>query len=730
MLHNDRWLLRYAVALMLTVLMIGVTDAVQAGGANQMRFMPALLAVMTAGLVAGAGPAILSMIVSVVAIDYRYIEPIGALGTMDPTDRIYLTSFLVLAAAAAAIGVMARRAREQAEATTARLEALQASMPVGVTFMDNADRYVSINAYLADLNGKPVADHIGRHLTDVLPAEVAARMLAKLATIRQTGESFLNTAYSGPLPGRGDGVCHLRTSLFPVRVNGTIIGVGGTCFDVTAQQQADELIRKQAEEFQTLAENLSIMVFRLAVPAEIRYANPAALAYSGLAMETRGMDRWRAMIVPEDLPEVQAAWLGAAETGGTFVVEARLQRADDGQERWHLLHGTPVCDGEGRLDEWLLTATDIDDQKRILAERDALIAQLQRAEAEQRQLADDFRSLADIVPHIIWTKGQSDGSNYLNGHGITYFGLETGARASEAWYGDIHPDDVANIRAWDDPTAPLVPQETELRLRRHDGQYRWHRVRRTPVWDLDGQVARWIGCSTDIDEHKQAIQLRETFLSVASHELKTPITALLLQLHLLKRRMGAADPDLLRRIDVASHHGERLTKLVNNLLDVSRIISGRFDDPQPVRLREVIDEVVERFAPDLDTARVTVVDDSPGPFVGHWDRLHVDQILTNLLTNALKYGQGSMITIRLGLDLGDACLAVTDGGPGIAEADLDRVFLQYHRLGGSDGPPGHGLGLWIVQHLTERMGGKVSVHSQMGEGATFTVRLPMNVQVG
>jgi PAS domain S-box-containing protein len=491
--------------------------------------------------------------------------------------------FLLLAVTA----VAAFRYRRSARLTAARVAVLEAGLAVGVTFLDNGGRYVSINPPMAEINGVPAADHLGRHPQAILPPTIAEQVMAIQAQIRQTGEGSLNIPYTGPLIGREhEGERHLLMSFVPVSVHGILAGMYGLVYDATAQRRVEAVIRQEGEEFRLLAETLTVMVWRLTLPDGIRYANPAAVAYTGFAADDANDGRWKAMVHPGDLEMLFGRWRQVSATGDNLVVDTRLKRASDGMYRWHRLHASPIRRAEGRVTEWLATGTDIED-------------------------------------------------------------------------------------------------------------------------------------------HKQAIQVRETFLSVASHELKTPISALMLQLHVLKRRLGDADPALAQRLAVASRHGERLTQLVNNLLDVSRIISGRFDDPQSMALREVVDEVADRFVLELEETGLAVVDDGPGPLIGQWDRLHIDQILTNLLTNALKYGEGSRITIRLSRDGDDACLAVGDGGPGIAAADLDRVFLQYHRSTASDGPPGHGLGLWIVQHLTERMGGRVSVRSQPGAGATFIVRLPL-----
>jgi signal transduction histidine kinase len=179
----------------------------------------------------------------------------------------------------------------------------------------------------------------------------------------------------------------------------------------------------------------------------------------------------------------------------------------------------------------------------------------------------------------------------------------------------------------------------------------------------------------------------------------------------------AARTDLIRR------SADRLTRLVTSLLDISRIGAGRLDlEREETDLSEVTREVAERFQEEARRARCELRVDTT-PAVGFWDRLRLDQVVTNLLANALKYGAGAPIDVRVTAQDGRALLTVRDHGIGISEEDQRRIFQRFERAVSQRNYGGFGLGLWIVRQIVEAQGGAVRVESEPGHGSTFTVEL-------
>jgi predicted ATPase/signal transduction histidine kinase len=227
---------------------------------------------------------------------------------------------------------------------------------------------------------------------------------------------------------------------------------------------------------------------------------------------------------------------------------------------------------------------------------------------------------------------------------------------------------------------------------------------------------------------QEAIRVRDEFLSVASHELNTPITSLALTLQSMNRAIQsgrASDSQAMGiLVERALRQGARLARLNSDLLDVSQSHAGRLPlQLTDVELGALVRTVVDHFQQELLRAGCSVSIHESGRLVGRWDRSRVDQILTNLLSNASKFGAGKPIEIFLGEEAGSARIAVRDHGIGIAPAQQDRIFERFERAA-SKNYGGLGLGLYISRQLAEAHGGSLRVQSQPGVGSTFILELP------
>ncbi|WP_158079956.1 ATP-binding protein [Archangium sp. Cb G35] len=232
-------------------------------------------------------------------------------------------------------------------------------------------------------------------------------------------------------------------------------------------------------------------------------------------------------------------------------------------------------------------------------------------------------------------------------------------------------------------------------------------------------------------EAREAVALRDEFLGIAGHELRTPLTALKLGLQNLSRQaesLGERER-MAKWLTNCQRQGERLGRLVNDLLDVGRLSSGSLALVcQEMDLQALVEEVVGRLRPELARAGCRVVLALESPLTGYWDRSRLDQVLTNLLSNAAKYGKGRPIEIRASALPGDrVCVSVRDEGIGITPEDQARIFGRFERAVSERHYGGLGLGLWISQRFVLQLGGHISVRSEPGKGATFTVELPRRV---
>jgi signal transduction histidine kinase len=231
----------------------------------------------------------------------------------------------------------------------------------------------------------------------------------------------------------------------------------------------------------------------------------------------------------------------------------------------------------------------------------------------------------------------------------------------------------------------------------------------------------------------EALRLRDDFLSVAGHELKNPLNALQLQLRLLARkaREQQLSDSLAERAERVARTGERLGLLIEDLLDVSRINAGQLQlHYSEVDLTAIAREVISRMAEELSRADCETLLESEHPVEGCWDRLRLEQVLMNLLSNACKYGRKRPIRVRVEVAQGMARLSVRDEGYGIAPEDRERIFQRFQRADATRHIQGLGLGLWICRQIAEAHGGTLRVESELGKGSTFILELPQCNPVG
>jgi signal transduction histidine kinase len=247
--------------------------------------------------------------------------------------------------------------------------------------------------------------------------------------------------------------------------------------------------------------------------------------------------------------------------------------------------------------------------------------------------------------------------------------------------------------------------------------------------DLAGRVAMAVENAHLYQQAQRAIILRDEFLSIAAHELRTPLTAMELAVRMLRKaaqRGAVGERSLEEALEATQRQTARLEKLVESLLDVSRIQSGKLHvELQPLELGAVVREMVAQLEDVAQQAGSLVSVSAPESVMGRWDRSLLEQVVANLLENAVKYGAGRPITLRVGRERGHAVLEVSDQGIGIPPTEQERIFGRFERAVSAAHYGGLGLGLFIVRRAVERLGGQVRVRSEPGQGSTFTVSLPL-----
>jgi len=229
---------------------------------------------------------------------------------------------------------------------------------------------------------------------------------------------------------------------------------------------------------------------------------------------------------------------------------------------------------------------------------------------------------------------------------------------------------------------------------------------------------------------REDVRARDEFLSIASHELRTPVTALHVQLQMLQRvveRAGASVPEPVQeRVTALDRQVRRLADLVEALLDLSRIRLGRLElAREPLDVAALARDVAAPYQADPEMANGSPVQvAAPEPAVGSLDRVRVEQVLENLLANAVKFGEGKPVEIRVERDGALIRVTVTDHGVGIEPGERERIFGRFERAAPAQHYAGLGLGLYVSREIVEAHGGRIRAEGTPGEGSTFTVELP------
>lgn len=317
----------------------------------------------------------------------------------------------------------------------------------------------------------------------------------------------------------------------------------------------------------------------------------------------------------------------------------------------------------------------------------------------------------------------------------------------EEWLTYIHPEDRATAsQAVQRITTAGRELSHEFRIISKQGAIRWILARGKIVRDVKGTSIKFIGINIDITdqkviEHKlrlteanllHALAVRDEFVAIASHELKTPLTSLKLGFQMYDRNIGRKDPlayspeRIQGFLDKNGKQIDRLTRLVDDMLDISRIRTGKLTlkkEPCEISgmLRDILGRTREQF--ESSGSGQPTIEHIENAF-GEWDPLRIEQVLTNIITNAIRYGQGKPISIAIQNQQESVRIAVRDQGLGIPKSDHDKIFQRYERGLLSREVSGLGLGLFISQQIVTAHGGRIWVESEVGKGATFIVDLP------
>jgi PAS domain S-box-containing protein len=496
--------------------------------------------------------------------------------------------------------------------------------------------------------------------------------------------------------------------------------------DIEDRKRAEGGLRASELNFRLMVHSIPGLLCTNTAAGEVEVVNQPLLNYTGKTLSE--LKNWPAVVHPGDLPAAQSLWAHSVETGNPFDADVRIRRAD-GAYRWFHCRGLPLRDNDGHIIRWYNLLTDIED--RIDAE--------EALRASERELG----LIIETIPALVWCALPDGGLTYVNRRVLYYTGGTPEALAIDGWTDYLHPDDFEpTIRLWSHAVATAGPYETQYRLRRSDGAYRWFHVLGQPLRDSDGRVTRWYGLLIDIDDRKrveedlratqsrlsratQTATVGELAASIA-HEINQPLAAVVTNGNACLRWLTAGPPNLARAYEAA----ERIVRDGKEAGEVVRRIRALFRraalEKAALDLNGVIGEVLHLLSGETTKRRVTVETDleSALPFVVA-DRVQLQQLILNLLINGLDAMDAvserpRKLSIRSRQHRDDTALVeIQDSGEGLK--DPEKIFEAFFTTKEN----GMGMGLTICRSIVEAHDGRLWASPAEDCGTIFRFTLPL-----
>jgi PAS domain S-box-containing protein len=507
----------------------------------------------------------------------------------------------------------------------------------------------------------------------------------------------------------------------------------GAVIDITEAKRAEEKIRLSERELRTLIEAIPAFVGTNLPDGSLDFISESWLDYAGLSREQWVGWSWISTVHPEDVDRVVASWRAALAAGVPVEHELRCRRAD-GIYHWFLYRGLPLRDDEGNIVKWYGTVTNID--------------ALKETESALRTREHELVGIIETVPSMLWSVSPSGQTTHLSQRCLEYCGVPLDELIDRGWERFIHPDDLEETaKVFGQAISSGESYSAIHRLRRADGEYRWHHAMGEPLRGSDGKIIQWYGLTIDIDERKRAEDhLRDTRskLNTASkiatvaelsasiaHELNQPLMAVLGNAQAAKRWLAVDPPDLteanasierilrdIRTADEAMQHiralfkSEPYEKRDENVLDIIRD-SLRFVHEDPNKREVQIDWSIEAGLPPICV-----------------DRIQTQQVFINLISNAIEATDGSADIAKILLRAFEAqereiIVQVIDNGTGLE--DTEKIFDAFV----TTKEKGMGIGLAVSRSIVEAHGGRLWAENNLDRGgATFNVALPVSPKDG
>ena len=485
----------------------------------------------------------------------------------------------------------------------------------------------------------------------------------------------------------------------------------GISIEITEQKEAELKLKASEEKYRGIFETMdqAFSIIEVIFDSDNKPVDCVYIETNPVFEKQTGLINVVGKTVKELIPNIEEKWFQIYGKVALTGEPIHFIEVSEALGRWFETQSFRL--GDQGSNKVAVLFTDITERKQV--------------EEEIKASEKQFRIFANSIQNLAWIANEDGSIYWYNKQWYDYTGTTLEEMEGFGWQKVHHPEKIKNIielttELWKKPE----PFELTFPLRRHDGEYRWFLTRVYPVLDANKNIERWIGTNTDIHQQKTIEQQKDEFISIASHEMKTPLTTAKGYIELLQLSLSEQNQTALYATK-ANQALERLHDLITELIDVSKIQNGQLDYTiTEFDFNEMVDETIENFQHGAKNHSIQKRGNFSQQITG--DRARLQQVLINLLSNAVKYSpKADTVLVNIKEQESNIGVSVQDFGVGISKQHLDKIFDRYYRVQEHAVHfQGLGIGLFISNNIIKRHEGTMWVESEPDKGSTFYFTLP------